>query len=119
MGLFSKKEDTRYVKEFDVALLEINALAKQFRDIHFESLEMFDRNFKKEKTPQELEKERMIFERHLEVLQKLRFQADILFDEAFRLVRNETALTEKDRQELHRLMEPREKTSIKVPGRGK
>jgi hypothetical protein len=115
MGIFSKKEDTRYIKEFDVALSNINSLAKQFRDAHFESIAMFERNFQKEKSASDLEKERMLFERHLDTLQKLKFQSDLLIDEAFKLVRNETALTEKDRAELKKiLMKKPEQTNIKV-----
>jgi hypothetical protein len=119
MGLFSKKEDTRYVNEFDAALTNINALAKQFRDIHFESLTFFDKNFKKEKDPKDLEKERVLFETHLDILQKLKFQSDLMLDEAFKIVRNETALTEKDRQELRKIFQPKEKTSINLPGKEK
>lgn len=121
MGLFSKKEDKRYIQEFDDALSKINELAHQFRDAHFDSLAFFDRNFEKEKSESDLEKERDLFERHLEVLQKLKFNADVLVDEAFKLVRNEVALTEKDRQELKKLLAstPLQKTEIKVNNKGK
>jgi hypothetical protein len=119
MGIFSKKEDTRYVNEFDSALTNINALAKQFRDVHFESLNLFDKNFKKEKSETDLEKERILFENHLDILQKLKFQSDLLLDEAFKIVRNETALTEKDRQELRRILQAKEKTGISVQGKEK
>lgn len=116
MGLFSKKEDTRYIKEFDDALSQVNALAKQFRDSHFSSLSLFEKNFQKAKSPSDLQKERELFESHLDVLQKLKFQADLLIDEAFKIVRNETALTEKDRVELKRLLQSggSQKTGIKV-----
>jgi len=114
MGLFSKKEDTRYVKEFDSALSSITTLADDFRKSHFESLKMFSANFKKEKNASDLEKERKLFERHMDVLQKLKFQTDLLVDEAFKLVRNESALTDKDRQELLKIMVTKPKTSIKV-----
>ncbi|MFH1064805.1 MAG: hypothetical protein V1729_07000 [Candidatus Woesearchaeota archaeon] len=115
MGLFSKKEDTRYVKEFDNALHSIDSLAKEFRESHFASLTMFGANFRKDKDASDLEKERKLFERHMEVLQKLKFQTDLLVDEAFKIVRNESALTEKDRQELMKIMAPKPKTGIKVP----
>ena len=67
----------------------------------------------------DLEKERVLFENHLDILQKLKFQSDLLLDEAFKIVRNETALTEKDRQELRRIFEPKQKTGISVAGKGK
>ncbi|MBU2561838.1 MAG: hypothetical protein KKD17_06070 [Nanoarchaeota archaeon] len=116
MAWFSKKEDTRYIKEFDDALLQIDALAKQFRDSHFDSLALFEKNFQKEKSPSDLQKERELFESHLDVLQKLKFQTDLLIDEAFKIVRNETALTEKDRVEMKRMLQPggSQKTGIKV-----
>lgn len=115
MGFFSKKEDTRYVKDFDESLAKIGSLARQFREAHFDSLELFEKNFKKEKTPGDLEKERLLFERHLDILQKLKFSSDLLIDEAFKLVRNESALTEKDRDELRKiLMKKSEPTNIKV-----
>ncbi len=114
MSLFSKKEDTRYIKEFDSALDSINTIAKEFRESHFETLKMFGNNFKKEKGRSDLEKERKLFERHMEVLQKLKFQTDFLVDEAFKLVRNESALTDKDREELLKIMAPKPKTGIKV-----
>jgi hypothetical protein len=115
MGFFSKKEDTRYVKEFDAALSNVDSLARQFRDIHFQSIAHFDKSFQKEKTPADLENERLLFEKHLEVLQKLKFNSDLMIDEAFKLVRNETMLTEKDRVELRKLLQPKsEKTDIKV-----
>jgi hypothetical protein len=115
MGIFSKKEDTRYIKEFDVALNNMNSLAKEFRDAHFDSIGLFEKNFQKEKSASDLEKERIIFEKHLETLQKLKFQSDLLIDEAFKLVRNETALTEKDRVELRKLlMKKSEPTKITI-----
>jgi hypothetical protein len=115
MGFFSKKEDTRYVKEFDAALSNVDSLARQFRDIHFQSIEHFDKSFQKENTPADLENERLLFEKHLDVLQKLKFNSDLMIDEAFKLVRNETMLTEKDRVELRKLLQPKsEKTDIKV-----
>jgi hypothetical protein len=115
MGIFSKKEDTRYIKEFDQTLVNIESLSRQFRDAHFESISLFENNFQKEKSASDLEKERLLFERHLEILQKLKFQTDLLIDEAFKLVRNETALTEKDRVELRKLlMKKSEPTDIKV-----
>lgn len=119
MGIFSKKEDTRYVKEFDTALSDITELAKQFREIHFESIEHFESHFQREKTPRDLEKERILFDRHLDVLQKLKFNTDLMLDEAFKLVRNETALTETDRIALRKLITQKtvEKTVIKVPVR--
>jgi len=116
MALFSKKEDTRYVKEFDDSLSKINDLAKEFRDVHFESVKLFEKSFKKEKRTADLEKERALFEQHLEILQKLKFYSDLLVDEALKIVRNETALTEKDRQELRKIIEKKAvpKTKIKV-----
>ena len=115
MGLFSRKDDTRYLAEFDDSLSNINGLAKQFREVHFESVELFEKNFKKEKTVSDMEKERALFEKHLDILQKLKFYSDLLIDEAFKIVRNESALTEKDRQELQKLLEKRAvPTSIKV-----
>jgi hypothetical protein len=116
MGLFSKKEDTRYIKEFDTALSNLNEFSKQFRESHFESVNLFDKSFKKEKTPADLEKERVLFEKHLDILQKLKFQSDLLVDEAFKIVRNETALTEKDREALRKLLQPKKTapTNIKV-----
>ncbi len=114
MGLFSKKEDTRYIKEFDEALANINSLAKDFREKHFESISLFQKNFEKKKSGSDLEKEREVFEDHLEVLQKLKFNADNLIDEAVKLVRNETALTEKDRAELRKLLERKSPTNIQV-----
>jgi hypothetical protein len=117
MGLFSKKEDTRYIKEFDTALSNINLIAGEFRQVHFDSIELFDKNFKKEKSADDLQKERVLFENHLSLLQKLKFQTDILVDESLKIVRNETALTEKDRQEMRRIFEPKEKTGIKVSGK--
>jgi len=112
MGFFSKKEDTRYVKEFDTALSNVDSLARQFRDIHFQSIAHFDKSFQKEKTGADLENERLLFEKHLDVLQKLKFNSDLMIDEAFKLVRNETMLTEKDRVELRKLLQP--KTELKV-----
>ncbi|MBW2971804.1 hypothetical protein KY359_02095 [Candidatus Woesearchaeota archaeon] len=106
MGWFSKKEDTRYIQEFDSALSQINAFAKQFRDSHFQSLELFDKNFQKEKSASDLQKERELFESHLDVLQKLKFNCDLLIDESLKIVRNETALTEKDRVELKKMLQP-------------
>jgi|GEM_PF-3426721 len=115
MGIFSKKEDLRYIKEFDNSLYEINALAGKFRELHFESLDTFNANFEKEKGFSDLEKERVLFEKHLDVLQKLKLNADLLLDEAFKLVRNETVLTEKDRVELRKLLQQKlEPTSISV-----
>ena len=116
MGSFSKKEYTRYIKEFDAALSNIDTLAKQFREFHFEALDLFEKSFKKEKTAKDLESERALFEKHLEVLQKLKFQSDLLVDEAFKIVRNETALTEKDRAELKKVLQPKREspTSISV-----
>ncbi|MFC1741440.1 hypothetical protein ACFL3V_02805 [Nanoarchaeota archaeon] len=114
MGLFSKKEDTRYIKEFDTALQGINAISTQFREAHFQSLEMFQKNFEKEKTSEEFEKERLLFERHMDMLKQLKLNTDIMVEEAFKIVRNETALTEKDRKQLHSIMEPREKTNIQM-----
>jgi adenylate kinase len=105
MGLFSRKEDTRHIKEFDDYLHDIHELAKQFREVHFGSVELFERNFKKEKTVSDMEKERALFEKHLDILQKLKFNSDLLIDEAFKIVRNESALTEKDRQELAKILE--------------
>jgi hypothetical protein len=121
MAFFSKKEDKRYIQEFDDALSNINELAQQFRDAHFDSLAFFERNFEKEKSGSDLEKERDLFEKHLEVLQKLKLNTDILIDESFKLVRNEVALTEKDRQDLKKLLEstPLQKTKIKVNKKGK
>jgi len=116
MGFFKKSEDTRYVKEFDTALSNINEFAKQFRDIHFESIEHFEKSFQKEKSVNDLEKERMLFDKHLDVLQRLKFNSDVMIDEAFKLVRNESALTEKDREDLRKLLQPKavERTNIKV-----
>ena len=115
MGFFSKKEDTRYIKEFDSALANINSLSNDFRNAHFESVELFEKNFQKEKSASDFDRERMLFERHLEVLQKLKFQSDLLIDEAFKLVRNETMLTEKDRIELRKILAKKaEPTNIKV-----
>lgn len=120
MGLFSRKEDTKRIKEFDDYLSGINDLAEQFRSVHFDSIELFERNFKKEKTVSDIEKERAVFEKHLDILQKLKFNADMLVDEAFKIVRNESALTDKDRKELARLMEKRPSpTRIKVGGKKK
>lgn len=115
MAFFSKKEeDIRYITEFDSALANINAISNDFRQVHFESLALFQKNFKAEKSPDDFQKERLLFENHLEILQKLKFQADTLLDEALKIVRNETALTEKDRAELQRIFLPKEKTGIKV-----
>jgi hypothetical protein len=120
MGFFSKKEDTRYVKEFDAALLNVNSLARQFRELHFQSIKHFGRSFEKEKTPADLENERLLFERHLDVLQKLKFNADVMVDEAFKLLRNETALTEKDRVELRKLLHPpAAKTELRIRRKNK
>jgi hypothetical protein len=121
MAWFSKKEDTRYINEFDAALSNLNELARQFRDSHFESLEMFDKNFKKEKGTSDLEKERLLFDKHLDILQKMKFNSDLLVDEAFKIVRNETALTEKDRNELRKIIQPTSvaKTGLKVSKKGK
>lgn len=105
MGLFSRKEDTRYIKDFDDHLHNIYELARQFREVHFDSVELFEKNFKKEKTVSDMEKERATFEKHLDILQKLKFNSDMLIDEAFKIVRNESALTEKDRQELAKILE--------------
>jgi hypothetical protein len=106
MGWLSKKEDTRYVKEFDSALSNINSLAKQFREAHFESIEHFQKSFQKEKSASDMERERLLFEKHLDILQKLKFNSDLLVDEAFKLVRNESALTEKDRADLRKMLAP-------------
>lgn len=120
MGLFSKKEDTRHIKEFDDVLSNMNMLAKEFRLTHFESTEFFEQNFKKEKTASDLEKERTLFERHLEILDKLKFNSDMLVDEAFKIVRNESALTEKDRQELDKILEKKTpRITIKVRKKGR
>ena len=121
MGFFSKKEDKRYIQEFDDALSKINEFAQQFRDAHFDSLAFFGKNFEKEKSKSDLEKERDLFEKHLEIFQKLKFNTDTLIDEAFKLVRNEVALTEKDRQELKKLLEstPLHHTNITVNKKGK
>ncbi len=104
MSFFSKKEDMQYIKEFDTALTKINLFAKEFREIHFQSLEAFEKNFEKEKSSNEFMKERQLFESHLKLLQDLKVQTDLLIDEAFKLVRNETALTEKDRVELKKII---------------
>ncbi len=119
MGLFSRKEDTKYIKEFDSSLGEILSLAKKFRELHFSSIELFEKNFSESKTPDDLEKERMLFEKHLDILQKLKFQADLLVDEAFKLVRSETALTEADRMELRKILmsQKEEPTTIAVPAK--
>lgn len=114
MGLFSKKEDTRYIKEFDDALAELNSFAAKFRDSHFESLEMFEKNFRKEKSPSDFHKERELFEQHLDTLQKLKFYSDVVIDEAVKIVRNETALTEKDRVEIRKILEKKSPTNIQV-----
>ena len=114
MGLFSKKEDTRYIKEFDDALANLNDLAAKFRDSHFASLEMFDKNFKKEKSSSDFHKERELFEEHLEILQKMKFNSDVLIDEALKIVRNETALTEKDRVEIRKILEKKAPTNIQM-----
>jgi hypothetical protein len=118
MGLFSKKEDTKNLKEFDIALDNLNALSKKFRALHFKSLEQFEKNFDKEKTSADLQKERVLFEAHLDILQQLRMEADKIVDEAFMLVRDENSLTEKDRLEIRKAIEPkRESTNIKVKSR--
>jgi len=117
MAWFSKKEDTRYIKEFDDALTNLNALAKQFRESHFDSIDFFQKNFEKQKSPTDFQKERELFENHMEILQKIKFNADIMVDEALKLVRNETALTEKDRTELRKIMAPTPATRIQVKKR--
>lgn len=104
MGIFSKKEDKRYIKEFDDALSNINDIAARFRQKHFESVACFDDNFKKEKKESDFEKERIIFESHLELMQGLKAQTDILINEALKIVRNFTNLTEKDRAELKKIL---------------
>ena len=114
MGLFSKKEDTRHIKEFDDHLSSVNDLAEKFRDVHFDSVELFEKNFKKEKSASDFEKERAMFERHLEILQKLKFSSDMLVDEAFKIVRNESALTEKDRAEIRKILESKSVPATKI-----
>ena len=114
MAIFSKKEDTRYVKEFDTALDNIDFLGKEFREIHFRSITAFEDNFQKEKSARDLEKERLLFEKHLGVLQKLKHQTDVLLDEALKIVRNETALTERDRDSLHKMMARDAPTRLKM-----
>jgi hypothetical protein len=104
MGIFSKKEDKKYIQEFDAALSKINDLAARFRQKHFESLACFDDNFKKEKKESDFEKERIIFESHLELMQELKTQTDLLINEAVKIVRNFTDLTEKDRAELRKIL---------------
>lgn len=114
MGLFSSKEDTRYIAEFDAALKKINSLSADFRQLHFLSLSMIDKNFQKEKSRRDLEKERKLFEQHLDTLQKMKHQTDILLDEAIKIVRNESAITERDRDELHKLLSVPKPTGIMV-----
>jgi hypothetical protein len=115
MGLFSKKEDTKHIKDFDIALSNLDTLAKKFRVLHFQSLEKFDSNFDKAKTPADIQKERVLFEAHLDILQQLRLEADHLVDEAFKLVRDETTLTEKDRVEIRKIIAPnRDPTKIQM-----
>ena len=114
MSWFSKKKDTQYIEEFNSALSEINNLAENFRDSHLESVKLFEANFQKAKGPEDFEKERRLFEKHLDTLQQLKLQTDLLIDEAFKIVRNETALTERDRKELKKIIQPAKKTSIKV-----
>jgi hypothetical protein len=115
MGLFSKKEDTKHIKEFDVALSNLNTLARKFRVLHFESLGHFGKNFEVQKTPEQLQKERVVFEAHLDVLQQLKLESDRLMSEAFKLVRDETLLTEQDRAEIQKLIAPpRVPTGLKL-----
>ncbi|NQU79402.1 hypothetical protein HQ545_06565 [Candidatus Woesearchaeota archaeon] len=114
MSLFSKKVDTLYVKEFDNAITNINSFASKFHELHVASLKSFQDNFKKEKGTAELEKERARFEKQLDILQKLKFNCDLLLDESVKMLRNETALTEKDRVDLRNITRPRSPTGIKV-----
>lgn len=115
MGLFSKKEDTKHIKDFDIAFSNVQELAHKFRSVHFESLEIFEKNFQKEKSPGDLRKERELFETHMDILQQLKLETDNMMDEAFKILRNETALTEKDRIEIRKLINAKSpSTNIKV-----
>ena len=104
MGLFSKKEDTKHIKDFDMALANLNLFAQKFREVHFASLDQFEKNFQKEKTEHDLRKERAIFDSHLGLLDQMKRETDVLLDEAFKIVRSETMLTEKDRREIQKVL---------------
>lgn len=115
MGLFSrKKEDTRHIADLDKALAEVNSFASRFRNVHFESLGRFEKNFRKEKSPADFQKERELFEQQLDILQKMKFYSDVVIDEAVRILRNETVLTEKDRIDIRKILEKKSPTDIRV-----
>ena len=116
MGLFSKKKDAKNIKDFDIALSNLNSMAQKFRSVHFSSVETFEKNFEKQKTEKDLQNERALFETHLELLQHLKLETDNLLDEALKIVRDETVLTERDRTELRKLLDSKRtaSTNIKV-----
>lgn len=114
MAWFSKKEDTKHIKHFDYALNNVVKLADRFRTIHFSTLEVFENNFKKEKKEGDLQKERVLFESHMDMLHQLKLEVDNMMSEAHKIVSNETQLTQKDRDALKKIMQKKDNTNIKV-----